>query len=610
MKPLKDIVRHILQSKKTTSSKSDQAIEKSGVSHRKTPDKPILINTSSAKIIHLPAGQINGQTQQRTRAKQDWNIYWKIFGDAMILYNKGDYVNAKDEFVKIYDWYHGSNNYHEKLLQTYRKLIQKFISGKQYMEALSESSEMLAKCRNITTTDIRRYNKLVDQLKKMDPGLEISKRELPTNIISKYHCDSQCISYIMECKKPKHLDLPESGEMSILKLRRLSDFLPTSLPYIIFENSKVEYTQPQQIPCLKHEVYRLRESPARNAFIVSSRDSILNVYDWNLKLLHSLDVSQYIEEQSHLRMVDVSSDLSSFLFTNIDKVYLLDAAFKIVSAWCVPGREGAEKVKVEHDFDTSDKTAMKTKQYLDLLGLDSDSTKEEIGSAYRHLAFQYHPDRSPDHPYATEKMQRLNEAYEFLTGEEAQKAFRGLEDEEYWVKTISKFKVEIAGTDYEFEISMGGLLGGDWIYGTGISNDGAIIYLGCYSGKVYQIDRNGEASKIFVSPSDRETIGELANPVLYIIECGDYLHILTELYLYILRDDKIIKSIMVSESKIKWFDTGFTHYRKGDVTVYKNNGDILGSMHFNNNVRQICYRNKHLVVETSKELFLFELKAE
>jgi len=47
-----------------------------------------------------------------------------------------------------------------------------------------------------------------------------------------------------------------------------------------------------------------------------------------------------------------------------------------------------------------------------VLGVSPDASDEEIKSAYRRLAKQYHPDRNPNNPEAAKKMQEINAAYE------------------------------------------------------------------------------------------------------------------------------------------------------------------------------------------------------
>ena len=54
------------------------------------------------------------------------------------------------------------------------------------------------------------------------------------------------------------------------------------------------------------------------------------------------------------------------------------------------------------------------KDYYELLGIDKDSTEEEIKLAYRKLAKKYHPDLNKTDPLAKEKFIEIKEAYDTL----------------------------------------------------------------------------------------------------------------------------------------------------------------------------------------------------
>jgi DnaJ-class molecular chaperone len=58
---------------------------------------------------------------------------------------------------------------------------------------------------------------------------------------------------------------------------------------------------------------------------------------------------------------------------------------------------------------------MAQRDYYEVLGVSRNASEQDIKRAYRKLAKQYHPDRNPGDPKATEKFKEVQQAYEVLS---------------------------------------------------------------------------------------------------------------------------------------------------------------------------------------------------
>ena len=63
------------------------------------------------------------------------------------------------------------------------------------------------------------------------------------------------------------------------------------------------------------------------------------------------------------------------------------------------------------------------RDYYEVLGVSRESSEQEIKSAYRKLALQFHPDRNPNNPEAEEKFKECSEAYAILADAEKRAAY-------------------------------------------------------------------------------------------------------------------------------------------------------------------------------------------
>jgi DnaJ-class molecular chaperone len=66
---------------------------------------------------------------------------------------------------------------------------------------------------------------------------------------------------------------------------------------------------------------------------------------------------------------------------------------------------------------------MSQADYYTVLGVSQSAAPEEIKSAYRKLAFEYHPDRTGGDPESADRMKAVNEAYAVLSDDQKRREY-------------------------------------------------------------------------------------------------------------------------------------------------------------------------------------------
>src|SRR5258708_17237054 len=61
--------------------------------------------------------------------------------------------------------------------------------------------------------------------------------------------------------------------------------------------------------------------------------------------------------------------------------------------------------------------------YYEVLSVSRECGDQELKTAYRRLAMQYHPDRNPDNPEAVERFKQASEAYQVLSDPDKRAAY-------------------------------------------------------------------------------------------------------------------------------------------------------------------------------------------
>lgn len=526
--------------------------------------------------------------------------YYEIVDKGRSHYNRKWYEKAKDEFLKAYNFNYKADSYFTHLIRAYRKTIERFIEKKKYLNAIEMFEEMFDKCPNYTITDIKKFNKIVKFWNSTGKGENVELKELIVNEVEEFKVNSDRVTFLTECKKPRGFKISKTANTTYSDLTKLSEFILQEISYISFQNGKLEYKQAIREKEIFCSPYRFKETSDSKHFITSTTDLEVLLFNWQLEKIKSFNAAKYSSSYTNLRCIDLSLDLSLFLVTNIDKAYLLDSNFKDITTWEAPHKDGFEKRKVENN-NTVNSGIENSLRTLELSGKPN---QDEIKKSFRKLLLKHHPDRNQDNPTAQEKTRELIQAYELLTGEDAQNAFNGVDKSEYyWVDTKNITKFEAYGFSFEMSFSLGN--GEDWIYGTGISDDGQRVYLGCYSGKIYQINKLGNLQKKYVIPEDKTGLYGSTNPISSIKEFKGMLYILSSWYVYILKADQVIKYIPVNDSYLKWFEEGFILLDKKEFKIYDLKGGEIGKISFKQNINQVSYVDKHFIVSTVSKTYCF-----
>ncbi len=194
----------------------------------------VMLNEKSAQRLLSPEFSPRCYSDaEREIQKKNWEIYDR--GHA--YYCRKEYRKAREQFLKIDEWYHESERFSVYRLRTYRKLVDRCVEEERYVGALWEMSELFRVCPNAANSDVRKWNKLLPEIKNKNPSFEAKEKELIPDLEPEFTVDSSALTFIAEFQEPRgHGCLGKDGE-NTHKEQYLSRFLPDSLPSITFDDN-------------------------------------------------------------------------------------------------------------------------------------------------------------------------------------------------------------------------------------------------------------------------------------------------------------------------------------------------------------------------------------
>ena len=351
---------------------------------------------------------------------------------------------------------------------------------------------------------------------------------------------------------------------------------------------------------LQHDTYRIGVHPLGRGLIAMSRDCVMHAYDDLLTLILETTLAEAPEVlalrrrfdisddrlKNHIRCVALSPEARLYLFTVVDEAWCVDMGGKGLWGAKLPLKEGWTRVATPSgSFQTSDEV----KGALDVMGLSLPIVPDEVKRRYRTLARQWHPDVNPGQDQFQGKMKALNLAAETLTGIEASSLPRYTGATFIQEENLTEF--EAGGLKVTMTIGMvaGEIHVSDWIYAACFGAKPDSVYLAGYSGRVVQVDGQGKGMRAY----------DIGGVPRRIVDTGDYLYLLTDTRLYVIRDDALHALIDTFEAgDLVVAQTGFGLLERKRLRWFHEDGRYLGSVVSKDPIRRIYSSNDRMIVET------------
>lgn len=352
---------------------------------------------------------------------------------------------------------------------------------------------------------------------------------------------------------------------------------------------------------LNHGVYRVGVHAMGQGLIAMSKDCILHAYDDELRpflettlaeapeitaLRDRFEIPTLRELKNRLRSVALSQKATRYIFTAVDEAWCVDVRGNVLWGVRLPFKEGWERVvPLGEELGTSDEIDAA----LALMGLTLPLDPQTLKQRYRLLAKRWHPDLNPGDPVAGEKMKELTTAAGMLTGLETNALSEYTGARAFREVGGSEVEVEGARVTVTIGIEVGESQAADWVYAASFAAQSDDAYVAGYSGRVVKVTKDGQGLRVYDIGSVPERI----------VDTGDYLYLLTNTRLYVLRNDTLHALVDVFDGgDLIVAQTGFGLLEKNRLRWFREDGLLLGSVISKDPIRRVYFAEAGMVVET------------
>lgn len=351
---------------------------------------------------------------------------------------------------------------------------------------------------------------------------------------------------------------------------------------------------------LLHDTYRINVNPMGRGLIAMSKDCVVHAYDDALESILETTLRDTPEIRSiqkrfdiredqmknHIRCIALSPNSRRYLFTVVDEAWCVGIDGDAFWGIRLPIKDGWTRFSEPSETVGTSKDIQ---QALLFMGLCYPFTPENIKNRYRQMAKEWHPDLNQGDPTATERMKTLNSAMQLLTGisENALPAYTGV----HYAREVSRSENKVGDVKFTMTTSyvVGEIHAADWIYAASFAGWSDAVFLVGYSGRVVAVTESGEPIRVY-------DIGAVPRRI---VDTGDYLYILTDTRLYVLRDETLHTIIDTYDGgDLIVAQTGFGLLEKKRFRWFCEDGTYLGSILAKDPIRRIYAAPGGITIET------------